>query len=838
MKWPVIIALNISCILLTTCSNNQPDPLEKSVKSEEEIPNDWIMRQRAYPNKNISFEELKSLRNQSMAMKYSQQMYKSATASWQQAGPTNIGGRVSAIAVHPSDPTTWYVGAASGGVWKLSDYGNTIEPIFDDVPSLSVGAIAVDPNDPLTLYVGTGESSASSNTGAFPGSGMYKTTDGGATWQSIGLDQSRFIGRIAINPKNSQELYVAAMGVYWGKNSERGLYRSTNGGASWQQVLYVNDSTGCIDVVINPENPDTVYAAMWERIRKPGLRKCAGPSSAVWRSFDGGDTWTELNANGLATSGVNTGKIGLSLCLSSPNVLYAIYSTDPVANYFDELYKSTDYGNTWVPMHNSGLTSSFSSFGWYFGNVQVDPINPNLVYTVGFRLYRSTDGGINSNAISGSSVHVDQHDLWIDPNDNQFMVLGNDGGVYYSTNGGSNWTKADSLPITQFYTCEVDETYPNRYYGGTQDNGTVRTLTGSLNDWSRIKGGDGFVVRVNPVNNDTIFAESQYGNLSRSVNGGFTFGGALNGVDGSDRVDWNMPYVLDPNTPSTMYLGTERIYKSTNSSALWTPISLDLTDGDMNGYGTITAIAVSKVDENVLYAGTEDGRVWNTYDGGSTWNDISSTTSLPNLWVTSIECDVNDKSVAYVTYSGYTHLDYTPHIYQTTDSGNTWVSMAGNLPDFPINDLVVDPSVPGAFYIASDFGVYYTQDGGVIWEPLGIDLPNVSVFDLRLHDSTRKLVAGTYGRSMYAIDLNSVDPVSTKNRAEKTFSIFPNPSSGWIQFSKKVEEVNIYAVSGEFVGTYFPKSKNLDLTGKNLNGLYLFVFKTDDKLITRRVLFQ
>jgi len=487
-----------------------------TIQEEETFaPDPTFYLQRAYPLDTIPKQAI--LRAYEQARALQRQVSKESLPTWQPGGPYNIGGRITAIAVDPSNPLIVYAGAADGGVLKSTDGGLHWTPIFDEMPSLSIGALAVDPTDPSKIYVETGEANSSGD--SFDGDGVYMSPDGGSTWVHLGLEQTRHINRIVINPQNPQVLYVAAMGSLFSTNPERGVYRSTDGGQTWERVLFVSDSTGCIDLVINPQNPDILYAAMWERIRRPWMRKVAGPTSGIYRSTDGGNTW-ELLTNGLP-QGANVGRIGLAIAPTNPQVLYAIYADHP--GYFMGVYKTTDGGNTWFRVNDAVLSDLFSSYGWYFGNIRVDPTNENVVYALGLDLYRSTNGGNSWQNLSGYSVHVDQHDLWIDPQNPQHLILGNDGGIYLSSNGGLSWQKSTDLPITQFYRVTVDFQNPERIYGGTQDNGTMRTLTGGLYDWNIIYWGDGFFCIVDFTNPNIIYAGAATGGLWKSTSGGVSW---------------------------------------------------------------------------------------------------------------------------------------------------------------------------------------------------------------------------------------------------------------------------------------------------------------------------
>lgn len=724
-------------------------PGNQQVSDKEEAPNDWFFRQRAYPYSEINYAARTAAWQQS-------QLFRKANAirgeGWLFEGPLNIGGRISAIAMPASSVTTIYAGAASGGIFKTTDAGVNWEPIFDDEVSLSIGDIAIAPSNEDVLYVGTGEANAGGGSMTYDGYGVYRSDNAGATWQHIGLEDCGSVGRIAVRPDNPQVCFVAAMGHLFSNNSERGVFRTTDGGQTWENVLFLNDSTGAIDVVIQPAHPDTLYACMWERVRHPDRRTYGGPSSGIYRSYNGGDTWTELTS-GLPNDDF-VGRIGIDIAASSPNTLYAIYADD--IGYFSGVFKSSNGGDTWTETNDASLSNMYSSYGWWFGRIAVDPSDPNIAYAIGFDLYKTSNGG-NSWSLISSAVHVDQHDIVIHPQITTELILGNDGGVYASLNGGVTWTFAENLPITQFYTCEVDEQYPERFYGGTQDNGTNRTLTGNDNDWESIYWGDGFYVLVDPTNNNYIYAEYQYGNFARSTNGGYGFSSAMTGIDLNDRMNWNTPFIIDPTNPLVLYFGTHRLYRSVNRAAYWTAISPDLTNGGGGEnvvWGTITTIAAAPSNNQWVYVGTDDGNVWRTSNGGTNWANI--TAGLPTRWITRVAVDPYDENTVYVTLSGYRYDSYLPHVFRSTNGGQNWQDISGDLPEAPVNDIIVDPLVDSALYAATDFGVFVSWNLGQNWQMLGDNLPNVPVVDLRMHNPTHTLVAATYGRSMYSFNLDQL----------------------------------------------------------------------------------
>ncbi len=715
----------------------------------ENKPNEWFFMQRAFPYGEINHETYIQSVKQAQQLRLEQNIKDDSTI-WEFAGPTNIGGRLTDVEMHPSNMETIYAAAASGGIFKTIDLGANWEPIFDDALSLSIGDIAIAPSDPDIIYVGTGEANAGGGSQSYDGVGLYKSIDGGDTWEFIGLGQSRNIGRMVVHPQNPEIVYVAAMGNLFADSPDRGIYKTIDGGLSWENILYVSDSTGGIDVVIHPDNPDTVFAAMWERVRRPNRRSYGGWTCGIHRTIDGGQTWTELD-NGLPSPGGNVGRIGIDISKSDPSILYAIYADK--TGYFEGLYKSSDNGDSWTQTNDGSLNNCYQSYGWWFGRVSVDPVDPDIAYVIGFDLYKTSNGGNSWSNISEWDVHVDQHGLYAHPQNNDFVVIANDGGLYISQNGGDSWNWINNLPITQFYTCEVDYQYPERLYGGTQDNGTNRTMTGSTDDWESIYWGDGFYVLVDPTDNNYVYAEYQYGNFAKSTNGGNSFNTAMNGISSSDRKNWNTPVVFDPSNPEILYYGANRLYKTTNRASNWTAISTDLTNGaGVNlTYGTITTISVSPVDPEIVYVGTDDGNVWVSATNGMGWEYLS--VDLPSMWVTRVAADPIEENTAYVTFSGYRWDEFLPHIFRTTDKGQSWEDISSNLPESPINDVIVDPENNSTLYIASDVGVYFTEDLGENWEMMGSNLPNVPVLDLTLHNDTRTLVAATYGRSMYTYDL-------------------------------------------------------------------------------------
>ncbi|HSR99390.1 MAG TPA: hypothetical protein VLM79_20200 [Kofleriaceae bacterium] len=677
---------------------------------------------------------------------------------WEQRGPLNVGGRVADVVGDPLDANKFYVGAASGGVWKTTDGGATFTPIFDDKGSLSTGALAIDPRDSNVLYVGTGEASPGGGSVTYPGDGVWKTTDGGATWQHLGLDNTVYIGRIVVDPKNPDNVFVAAMGHLYSRNPDRGVYRSQDGGQTWTNVLFVSDIAGAVDLAIDPVDPRRIFAATWERIRFPTERIYGGPGSGLWLSTDGGTTWNRL-AGGLPGPETEPSRIGVAISPSSPSTVYAVYYRKADTT-LEALFRSTDGGVTWTPQQSTNLRNILSNQGTWSGRVFVHPTNSLEVWVDGVGLARSTNGGMTFASVGG--LHADHHSQWWFPANPSIVLKGNDGGLYRSINGGTTWTHFENLPISQFYTVEAHPKEPFKVYGGMQDNGVKRTTTGALNDWSNVTGGDGFEVHVDPNSTQVIYSESQFGALRRSINGGASFTNATSGLSG--RLNWKTPLAFDP-TPgnglnTTVYLGSNVLFRSTNSAASWTAISGDLTDGNggVGGvvFGSITALAVAPSNRNTIYIGTDDGNVWITRDAGHTYTRIDLT--LPELWVTRIIVDPADDAIAYVTFSGFRVDQPLAHVFRTSDRGGHWLNVSSDLPDAPVNDIVLDPRASSILYVGTDVGVFVSQNGGGSWSPLGAGLPDgVVVTNLKMiPGAPPTLLAATYGRSIYGIDLGDL----------------------------------------------------------------------------------
>lgn len=838
----LIALIAFSALLFIGCKNNSEENSEEKEIGKMEYPAEWMYNQRAYPNNYINKEAYKEAILQSKQILANRSPEQAG--EWTFIGPLNTGGRVTDVAIAPDNDDHLYVATATGGIFRSYDAGANWTPIFDEVTKPSIGDIAIAPSNPQIIYAGTGEANGSATDGAYFGDGVYRSNDAGDTWTNIGLPESNHIGRIVVDPTNPDRVFAAATGELYGKNVERGIYRTTNGGTNWEKVLFVTDSTAAIDVAMNVANTNIIYAAMWERTRKPWERDYGGVTSAIHRSMDGGTTWTELGtSNGLPAPNAQTGRIGIAVSESDPSTVYARFTTNEITNEFNGLYKSTDNGDNWTLVTSAGALSGIdANFGWYFGNVRVNPTNSSEVYIVGFDIAKSTNSGSSWNTLNG--MHVDHHALDFSRTNSSFMLAGNDGGAYISNNGGNSWTHFENLPITQFYNIEVDYQHPERLYGGTQDNNTIRTLTGSANDWNSIIGGDGFHVNVDPIDNNYVYGESQYGNLRRSTNGGTSFQNGTNGISGSDRVNWNTPVILSPFNPEMMFYGSNKLYTSSRAVS-WTAISPDLTDGlhpsGSLAFGTLTAIAASYNNLDVIYTGSDDGNVNVTFDGGTTWTNVSA--GLPDQYITSIAMVPSDDMIAYVTVSGFKYLDYTPRVFKTTDGGQNWTDISSNLPNIPVNDIITYPA-ENILFVATDLNVWYSKDDGANWTILGNNLPLTVVMDLKFHEPTKTLYAGTFGRGMHSYDVSDILNVGENELASNSIKIYPNPATSEFTISQNLSSegtVQLFDISGKkikslFKGNFGTNKTIIVKTDGIAAGVYLVKVNSGKQSVTKKLI--
>ncbi|MDE1898367.1 MAG: hypothetical protein KGH73_04875 [Xanthomonadaceae bacterium] len=762
---------------------------------------------------------------------------------WRSIGPTSQGGRVVAIAGVPGQPDTFYVAYATGGVWKTTDNGQHFVPLTDHLPTTATGAIAVDPEHPDTLWVGTGE--ANSSRSSFGGVGLFRSDDGGKTFRAMGLASSDRIARIVVDPKDSNTVYVAALGKLYSTGGERGVYRSRDGGRTWQRVLAGSTPwTGAIDLAMDPRNPNVLYAALWDRERSAWNFRGDGPGSGIWKSTDGGDHWVRLT-DGFPV-GADVGRIGLAIAPSQPDVVYASVDNwatlppderdlggsplspqrlqtmtkaeflrqspqaieafirnndldtaltakaliadvksgkvtlvqlrdklrDANADLFAtdirglEVYRSDDAGAHWTRANEKPLRDVDYTYGYYFGQIRVAPDNANRVYAEGLPLITSGDGGKTWHGLNAPNVHVDYHELVIDPADPQRMIVGNDGGLAITYDGGTHWTNLNHQAVGQFYSVAYDFAKPFNVYGGLQDNGAMMGSSATDlavgDDWKSIGGGDGMYVQVDPHDNKRVYTGYQFGWYQRSGPHGVHEVRPRPPLAAPPlRYNWTTPIELSPHNADVVYFGSNRLYRSLDRGDTWQAISPDLTTSAKRGnvpYATITTLAESPAKFGVVWVGTDDGNVWVTPDGGATWNHVDA--GLPQRWVSRVEPSHVDPERAYVALNGYRDDDITPYLYRTDDLGRHWTDIARGLPAEAIHVVREDPVNPDVIYVGTDRGVYVSLDRGDHWQSLQANLPDVPVHDLAIQPRDRDLIAGTHGRSVWILDALPIEELT------------------------------------------------------------------------------
>ena len=713
-------------------------------------------------------------------------------------GPTIMGGRVAELAVVESDPSTFYVGVATGGVWKTENAGITFEHVFRDEATASVGAVSVAPSNPNVVWVGTGEPN---NRQSSPwGNGVYRSIDAGRTWTHLGLENTHHIGRIRVHPMDPDVAYVAAVGHLWGANPERGVYRTTDGGETWELLLFVDENTGAIDLAMDPTDPKTLFAAMYQRQRRAWGFNGGGPGSGIYRTTDGGDTWTELT-NGLPSG--DKGRIGLDIYRGDTDMIIALVEADARGpggfggggfggfggggggrQPQNGVYRSTDRGETWEQI------STTNNRPMYYSQIRVDPNDPERIYLGGASLYRSSDGGNNFTPDAAPTVHLDHHALWINPANSEHLILAGDGGVSVSWDRSDNWYQLRNLPIAQFYEIGVDMRDPYHVCGGLQDNGSWCGPSNTLSnqgirtrDWYNVGGGDGFFTVMHPTNTDLMFAESQGGNIAR-VNLAANERKSIRPIarptdeeeDRSLRWNWDTPILLSSHDDQVVYVGANILFRSPDLGQSWEEISGDLThaidrdtlelmgvaggepqmsrnDGQSN-YGNLTTLAESPHDPAVLYTGSDDGRVHVTRDRGATWTDVTGNVRgvPPYTYVTRIVASRAAPGEVYAVFDGHRSDDFNPYIFVSRDHGGSWEQITGGLPMTSLNALAQHPTAHNLLFAGSEVGVHASIDGGANWHTLKNGLPTVPVDDITIHPRENDLVIGTHGLGIWIMD--------------------------------------------------------------------------------------
>lgn len=799
-----------------------------------------------------SFQQRKALIQQSLV----------ANVPFKSIGPTVFSGRVADLEVNPNDPTEFYVAYASGGLWKTTNNGHTFTPLFDNEMVMTIGDIAVDWKS-NAIWVGTGE--VNSSRSSYSGTGVFVSRDGGKTWQHTGLGESHHIGKVLLHPTKPNVIWVAALGHLYSPNVERGVFRSTDGGKTWQHVLFVDANTGAVDLVLDPQNPDILYAAMWHRERRAWNFVESGEGSGIFKSSDGGTSWVRLNTpeSGFP-HGAGVGRIGLDavvvegrtrlfavvdnqntkpkkeekkqegltkqdfkdmtaeafLALDNDSLKSFLEDNDfpkkytpaklkkmvrqgeitPAALYdylynanedlFEaeiigaEVYYSDDEGSTWKRTHEKYLDRVYFTYGYYFGKIHVHPLDPDKIYIYGVPILRSNDGGKTFVNINGENVHVDHHAMWINPNRPGHLIIGNDGGVNISYDDGENWIKCNTPAVGQFYYIAVDDEERYNVYGGTQDNGvwygphdnepSVRWHGTGDYPFKILLGGDGMQVAVDTRNNDIVYTGFQFGNYFRidkrtgrrkHITPRHELG------ERPLRWNWQTPIHLSIHNQDILYIGANKLFRSLDQGENWEAISDDLTLGGREGdvpYGTLTAIHESPLKFGLIYAGTDDGLVWLTRDGGESWQRI--TDGLPaNMYVSRVQASAHLKSRVYIALNGYRWDNFEPMVYRSENYGQTWERIGTDLPLEPVNVIKEDPHNEHLIYVGTDHGLYVSLDGGKHFMAMQGGLPATPVHDLVVHSKAKDLVVGTHGRSIYVADVSHVEQLTDSVTTQPLF---------------------------------------------------------------------
>ena len=783
--------------------------------------------------------------------------------SFSNIGPTIMSGRVADIDVNPNDPTEFYVGYASGGLWHTKNNGTSFKPVLDNSPTQNIGDIAVDWKKG-TIWVGTGEKNSSRS--SYAGIGILKSDNQGLTWEHVGLPDSHHVSRIIINANNPEEVVVGVIGHLYSPNEERGVFKTIDGGKTWRKTLFINSSTGIIDVVVAPENPNVMYAASWERERKAWNFDGDGNHSAIYKSTDAGDTWKNISANNGFRNGDGVGRIGLAIY--DENTVYAIHdsqfrrksekkekkslnglkkedfkkmSTEEFlaltdknlnnylrANRFQQKYTSktvkkmvsqgtvkpidlakfledansmlfdtpvegaevfitTNGGKKWSKTHNNQIDGLYYSYGYYFGEIRVDPQDKNTIYVLGVPILRSKDGGKTFTSIGKENVHSDHQALWINPRRKGHLVEGNDGGLNISYDDGAHWIKLNSPSVGQFYAIYADNQKPYNVYGGLQDNGVWtashnakmnnRWLQTGHNPYTSIMGGDGMQVQVDDRNPSIVYTGSQFGNYFRLdrdqgertyIQPKHTLGEA------PYRFNWQTPILLSKHNQDILYLGSNKLHRSLDKGDTWEAISNDLTTGGKKGnvaYGTLTTISESPFQFGLLYTGSDDGYVHVSKNAGGSWERISN--SFPkDLWVSRVIASEHKKERVYVTLNGYRSDDFTVYVYRSDDYGKTWENISNNIPTSPVNVIREDSENPNLLYVGTDNGAYASFNQGKDWSSFQKGLPSVAIHDLVIQPSAKHLILGTHGRSLYKASIAPLQ-LMTSEVIAKEAHIFP-----------------------------------------------------------------
>lgn len=833
----IALLITLGCLFYaSTLTKPQAYGEAKEEGNKLESPADeMFLAARAYPDAAINLDAYQKAIQQAHVQMLAQQALRGAlNTEWVTQGPFNIGARVNTIAVHPKDEKIMYLGFSRGGVFKTIDGGKNWVPIFDNQPYLSIGHIVIDEKNPNTVYVGTGDP----NIGYYSaiGDGIWKSTDAGKTWANIGLGAQSIISKIIIDPLNSNTLYAATMGIPFKKDNKRGLYKSTDGGATWQQKLFVSDSTGVTDMEVNPQNPNIIYASTWDRIRNNNTNIVSGFGSGVYKSNDGGNSWAK-QGNGLPTGSFS--RVGITMYHNNPNILYAIFVSSQTLNH-EGVYYTDNGGADWEKLEDDEDAdldaNALGGFGWYFTKLVINPNDPSDIAVLGVDLWRSKDKGktwkLGAPVWWSYEVHADKHDFVYTPSGK--MILATDGGAYASTDGGFNWEDIENIPCTQFYRVEHNPHNPEFYYGGAQDNGTTGGNK-SIATWERLFGGDGFQPRFDKKRENIIFYETQNADITAVINGNFQ--AVLSPEIYAEKVHWDAPYFLSSHEDGIIYFGGQRVWKGTYDTqsddfvVSWYSISPNLTDNNNQpgATNTITTVEESPLQKELLYAGTADANVWRKAPTDADWVNISQ--GLPERYVTKVLPSSAFQNTIYVTLSGYRENEKTSHIWRSDNQGQNWRSIAGDIPNAAVNDiLVLENNKDSVLFVATDVGVYYSKNSGKNWLRLGNNMPLIPVFDLTYNDKKNQLVAGTHARSIMTFDLINIG-VDTKTIiktndlwAENKVKLYPTVISNMFNiFSESIDiqDITIFNQAGQVVFQQAVNQLNAQAEVPNLStGIY------------------
>jgi len=702
-------------------------------------------------------------------------------------GPAGMSGRVTAIDVVDGNHDVWYLGTGSGGVWKTTNGGTTFTPIFDDQPATSVGDVTVHPDNPDVIWVGTGEGNPRNS--ATGGNGVYRSLDGGDTWTHVGLEDTRSIHRLLLHPDDPDVAYAGAQGATWGYNEERGVYKTTNGGESWEKILYVDEKTGVADMVMDPENPNKLFVAMWQYRRWPWFFRSGGPGSGLFVTNDGGKTWDErTEENGLPAD--TLGRMGLAIAPSNPDRVYAYVEKDDNA-----LFRSDDGGRNWREINTS---EKIGDRPFYYADLRVDPQNQNRVYSLHSTITVSNDGGTSFETLASyDRIHPDHHAMWIDPSDPSFILEGNDGGLSISHDYGETWRVPENLPLAQYYHINVDNAFPYNVYGGMQDNGSWRGPNRVYRDrgvrnvyWEKIGFGDGFDVVPDPENPRYGYSMWQGGNLMRydAETGGFEYirpqpDSVIDPRERQLRFNWNAAIAQSPHDPNTVYYGSQHVHRSTDEGETWTAVSPDLTTDnpewqrqlksggltydvtEAENFTTIFDIAPSPVQEGVIWVGTDDGQLHVTRNGGQSWtNVVDNIADVPeHTWIHQVRASPHRAGEAFVVFDNHRRADWTPYVYKTADFGQSWDRIVGpeDVDGYALS-IVQDPVVEDLLFLGTQLGLYFSLDEGETWTEWTAGYPTAQTRDLAIQTRERDLVIGTFGRAAYILD--DIQPLRTLAR--------------------------------------------------------------------------